>query len=61
MKIFNAVRQWWTRREALEEEKNKILKDRLARLFNETAIPRESSCPEQNDKQGRKTVDVIKG
>jgi hypothetical protein len=43
MTIFRAVRQLWARAEASPEDRNKILKERIANLFNEANNPQESS------------------
>ena len=43
MTIFKAVRQLWTRPEAALEDRNKVLKERIAKLFSEVTDPQESS------------------
>jgi hypothetical protein len=51
MNIVDMVRQWRSRQKGLDEEKNKMLLERIARLFNEGPITDES-WPAEQDEQG---------
>jgi hypothetical protein len=44
MKIVNAIREWWIGPDPEQQEKDRMLKERMARLFGEAAIPSHSYC-----------------
>jgi hypothetical protein len=51
MNIVDMVRQWRSRQKGLDEEKNKMLLERLARLFNEGPITDESRREDQDEER----------
>lgn len=61
MTIFKAVSQLWTRPEAVLEERNQILKARIAKLFVDTTSLQELSRLEQTKTPACGTVPVTKG
>jgi hypothetical protein len=43
MSIFGKLREWWAARNAVPEEKTKLLRERIEKLFEESRKSHESS------------------
>jgi len=56
MTIFKAVRQLWSGPEAPTEDRNRILKERIAKLLDETSDRQASPGVEQTEKTGSDAV-----
>lgn len=61
MTIFKAVRQFWSGPEAAPEDRNRILKERIAKLLDQTSYGQASSRAEQMEKTDCGAVPVIEG
>ena len=61
MTIFKAVRQFWSGPEAAPEDRNRVLKERIAQLLDETSNRQASSRAEQMKKPDCGAVPVTKG
>jgi len=61
MTIFKAVRQLWSGPEAPPEDRNRILKERIAKLLDETSYQPASSRAEQMKTPECGAVPVIEG
>jgi hypothetical protein len=54
MNIVGRIRRWWTLRNAVPEDKAKLLNERIARLFDEGRTTRESPrLARHGEKSGR--------
>jgi hypothetical protein len=61
MNIFNKIWPWRKRREAIAEEKRKMLRERLARVLNEPPMMHGSSRPERVKPSYRGTIQATRG
>ena len=61
MTIFKAITRLWTGPQITPEERNKILKERIAKLFGETINAEESPSVESMEASVCGVVPVIKG
>jgi hypothetical protein len=60
MSVVGRVRKWWAQRNAVPEEKTKLLCERIERLFDESREGHESSGRKKREGQPREPVHAAK-